>query len=183
MSQFIINIEEIKKEARAHLEKGSVSQSYGLDQKEMVRILNETLATETVCYLRYMQHYYMAQGIKEELVAKEFLVHAEEERKHANKVAERITQLDGIPSFDPALLAQRSHAEYTERNADELKQMIIDNLISERIAVEVYTQIIRWIGDKDPVTRRLYEEILEDETEHADDMLDFLESINRKDST
>ena len=159
--------------ARQHLDAGAVTPSFGPWSKEIVRLLNGALATEMVCVLRYKRHHFTAHGLNAPAVAAEFMVHANAEAGHADRIAERIVQLGGEPDFSPATLLQRSHAEYDESR--ELKAMIRANLIAERVAVETYRQMIQLIGDKDPTTRRLLEEVLEDEEEHADEMADLLE--------
>ncbi|MDP9017437.1 MAG: bacterioferritin [Candidatus Eremiobacteraeota bacterium] len=155
------------------MEKGPVTQSYKGDVKQVVDILNQALATELVCVLRYRRHFFMARGINKDAVAAEFLQHANEEQGHADLIAERITQLGGAPDFSPEGLASRSHSEYVE--GDSLVSMISENLVAERIAIESYTEIIRYFGDKDPTSRRLMEQILAVEEEHANDMADLLE--------
>jgi bacterioferritin len=159
--------------ARQHLDDGAVTPSFGPWSQEIVRLLNGALATELVCVLRYKRHHFTARGLNAPAVAEEFMVHANAEAGHADRIAERIVQLGGEPDFSPATLLQRSHAEYDESR--ELKAMIRANLIAERVAVETYRQMIQLIGDKDPTTRRLLEEVLEDEEEHADEMADLLE--------
>lgn len=149
-----------------------MTEAYGLDPEHVVDVLNQVLATETVCGLRYRSNYHVAEGILGRTVASEFLTHAEEEDAHAAQVAERITQLGGVPELDPAIVAERSHAKYVA--AETLPEMIKENLFAERIAIESYSEIIRWLGDRDPTTRRLLESILEQEEEHANDMADLL---------
>ena len=155
------------------MEMGPVTQSYKGDVKQVVNILNQALATEIVCVLRYKRHYFMARGINKDSVAAEFLAHANEEQGHADLIAERITQLGGAPDFNPEGLATRSHSEYVE--GQNLAEMIKENLVAERVAIESYTEIIRYFGDKDPTSRRLMEQILAVEEEHANDMADLLE--------
>jgi bacterioferritin len=139
--------------------------------------LNEALATELVCVLRYKRHHYTARGIHAQAVAEEFLEHANEEQEHADKIAERITQLDGDPDFNPEVLAKRSHSQYVEGTS--LVDMIREDLIAERIAIESYSEIIRYLGDNDPTSRRVMEEILAKEEEHAEDMKTLIESVGR----
>lgn len=170
---FLSDVKELRRRARQHMEKGPVTQSYKGDIKQVVNILNTALATEIVCVLRYKRHYFMARGINKDSVAAEFLAHASEEQGHADLIAERITQLGGAPDFNPEGLATRSHSEYVEGNS--LVDMIKENLIAERVAIESYTEIIRYFGDKDPTSRRLMEQILAVEEEHANDMADLLE--------
>jgi len=159
--------------ARQDLDDGAVTPSYGPWRDEIVRLLNAALATELVCVLRYKRHHFTARGLQSPAVAEEFMVHANEEAAHADRIAERIVQLGGEPDFAPATLLQRSHADYDESR--ELKAMVRANLVAERVAVETYRQMIQLIGDKDPTTRRLLEEVLRDEEEHADEMADLLE--------
>ena len=170
---FLSDVTELRRRARQHMEKGPITQSYKGDVKQVVDILNQALATEIVCVLRYKRHFYMARGINKDSVAAEFLQHANEEQGHADLIAERITQLGGAPDFSPQGLASRSHSEYVE--GDTLVDMIKENLVAERIAIESYTEIIRYFGDKDPTSRRLMEQILAVEEEHANDMADLLE--------
>ncbi len=144
----------------------------------MLRVLNEALATEIVCVLRYKRHHYMAKGIHSQAVAEEFLEHAAEEQEHADLIAERITQLDGEPNFNPDGLLTRSHSEYVE--GESLVDMIREDLIAERIAVESYSEIVRYLSDNDPTSRRLMESILAKEEEHAEDMKSLLETITRE---
>jgi len=143
-------------------------------------VLNEALATEIVCYLRYKRHYFMAEGINSQPVAAEFLQHANEELGHADQLALRITQLQGEPNFDPEGITGRSHAEYVE--GDTLVDMIRENLVAERIAIESYTEIVGWLGTGDPTTRGVFETILAVEEEHADDMLTFLQDMGQQES-
>lgn len=159
--------------AKRSLDDGAVTPSYGPWREQIVGLLNAALATELVCVLRYKRHYFTAHGMQASAVAAEFLEHANEESGHADRLAERIVQLGGEPDFAPDRLLSRSHADYDESSG--LKDMIRANLVAERVAVETYRQMITLIGDKDPTTRRLLEEVLEDEEEHADDMKDLLE--------
>ena len=170
---FLSDVKELRRRARAHIERGAVVEGYRGDRETVVRLLNEALATELVCVLRYMRHYFMAQGIASKSVADEFLQHATEEQEHVNRIAERITQLNGEPDFDPKNLATRSHSEYVEGRS--LPDMLREDLVAERIAIESYSEVIRYIGDKDPTTRRMLEEILAVEEEHATDMADLLD--------
>jgi bacterioferritin len=172
---FLSDIKEIRRRARAHMDQGAVTDGYRADRETVVRLLNESLATEIVCVLRYRRHHYMANGIHATAVAEEFLKHSQEEQGHADQIAERIVQLGGAPDFDPAGLSTRSHSEYVA--ADELVEMIRENLVAERVAIESYSEIIRYIGEGDPTTRRLMEEILAVEEEHADDMKTLLEAL------
>jgi len=170
---FLSDVKELRRRAREHMEKGSVTESYKGDVTRTIDILNQALATELVCVLRYKRHYYMAKGINKDAVANEFLTHANEEQGHADRIADRITQLGGAPDFNPQGLATRSHSEYVE--GSNLTDMIRENLVAERIAIESYTEIIRYFGSNDPTSRRLMEEILAVEEEHANDMSDLLE--------
>ena len=158
--------------ASEHLDDGAVTPSYGPWRDDIVKLLNDALATELVCVLRYKRHYFTANGVASPPIADEFLVHANEESAHADKIAERIVQLGGEPDFNPKTLLDRSHADYDE--ATELQAMVRANLVAERIAIETYRQMISLIGDKDPTTRRMLEEILTDEEEHADELKDWL---------
>jgi bacterioferritin len=166
------NIQEIRERARQKIEEGPLTQDYGLDKDRAVGILNEALATEVVCVLRYQFHHYMATGIHSTAVAEEFKEHAGEEQEHAERIAERIKQLGGKPDLNPATLMQRSHSEYKEGTS--LVDMIREDLIAERIAIESYREMVRFFGDKDPTSRVMMEEILAKEEEHADDLADLL---------
>ncbi len=178
---FLSDIQEIRRRAREHVEKGAVTPDYRADLTTALKLLNEALATEIVCTLRYRRHYFMASGIHRQGVAEEFKQHAEEEQKHADQIAERIRQLGGAPDFNPQGLLTRSHAQYAEGNS--LIDMIREDLIAERIAIESYTEMIRWFGDNDPTSRRLMEEILAKEEEHADDMATLLETLDPRESS
>ncbi|HEX5413904.1 MAG TPA: ferritin-like domain-containing protein [Terriglobia bacterium] len=175
---FLTDIEEIRRRARQHIEKGAVTPDYKGDLKTVLRVLNEALATELVCVLRYKRHHYTAKGIHSQAVAEEFLEHANEEQGHADQIAERITQLDGAPNFNPEGLLTRSHSEYVE--GETLLEMIREDLIAERVAVESYSEIIRYLGDNDPTSKRMMEGILANEEEHADDMKTLLETIGKE---
>lgn len=159
--------------ARESLSDGAITPAYGPHRDAIVKLLNDALATELVCVLRYKRHYFMASGVSSPRIAEEFLVHANEESAHADRIARRIVQLGGEPDFSPDTLLQRSHADYDASN--DLQTMVRVNLIAERIAVEAYRQMIALIGDKDPTTRRLLEDVLADEEEHADELKDWLE--------
>ena len=172
MDEFLSDVKTLRERARQHLEQGSVTDGYQADRTKVIAVLNTALATELVCVLRYKRHYYMAKGINAEPVAKEFLAHANEEQVHADLIARRITQLQGEPDFNPEGLATRSHSEYVEGGS--LLDMISENLVAERIAVETYSEIIRWLGNDDPTTRILIEELLKKEEEHADDLSNML---------
>jgi len=174
---FVSDIQELRRRARQHMEMGAVTSSYKADRETVIRILNEVLATEIVCTLRYKRHYYMATGIHAQAVAEEFLEHAKEEQGHADIAAERITQLGGSPNFNPEGLATRSHAQYVEGTS--LLDMVREDLVAERIAVESYNEIIRYLGTDDPTTRIAMEQILAKEEEHADDMKKLLETLSK----
>ncbi|RMS44043.1 Bacterioferritin [Pseudomonas amygdali pv. photiniae] len=169
------DVNTLRQRARQNVENGAVTEGYSADRETVLRLLNESLATELVCVLRYKRHYYMASGLKASVAAAEFLEHAEQEAQHADKLAERIVQLGGEPEFNPDLLSKNSHAQYVAGNT--LKEMVYEDLVAERIAVDSYREIIQYIGDSDPTTRRIFEEILAQEEEHADDMSDILEGM------
>ncbi|HEY1620315.1 MAG TPA: ferritin-like domain-containing protein [Streptosporangiaceae bacterium] len=171
---FTADITEIRERARQKMEEGPVTGSYGKDPKDVIAVLNEVLATEIVCWMRYTRHAISATGINRAQVAAEFTEHAESERGHAMLAAERISQLGGEPDFDPATIAERAHTTYETFADGDLEGMLRDNLTAERIVITTYQEIIRWIGDDDPTTRRLLESILADEEEHADDLVDLL---------
>jgi bacterioferritin len=172
---FLSDIQALRERARQHMEKGAVTEGYRADRETVIRILNEALATELVCVLRYKRHYFMAAGIHAQAVAQEFLEHANEEQQHADQIAERITQLGGEPNFSPDGLATRSHSEYVEGTT--LVDMLKEDLVAERIAIESYGEIVRYLGNDDPTTRRLMESILAVEEEHADDLKTLLETL------
>jgi bacterioferritin len=172
---FLSDIEELRRRARQSIEHGAVTDGYKADVDAVVKILNEALATEIVCVLRYKNHHYMAAGIHSQAVADEFLEHAKEEQEHADMIAERIVQLNGKPNFSPEGLTTRSHSEYIE--GETLIDMIREDLVAERIAIESYSEIIRYLGENDPTSRRLMEEILAKEEEHADDMKTLMEQL------
>jgi bacterioferritin len=169
---FLTDVRELRKRARTHIENGAVIEKYRGDRENVIKLLNVALATEIVCVLRYKRHYFMASGLESGAVADEFLVHAGEEQAHADEIATRITQLNGEPDLNPEGLLSRSHSEYVE--GETLKDMIREDLIAERVAIESYGEIIRYIGDNDPTTRRMLEGILAKEEEHAQDMSDLL---------
>lgn len=172
-SKFTMNLDEDAiSRARDHLDAGAVTPSAQPHAKEICKLLNDALATEWVCVLRYRRHFFTASGRTSPAIANEFLVHANEEMGHADRLAERIVQLGGEPLLDPANFAERSHAEYDD--SLDLDSMIRSNLVAERVAVEVYRQLIKLIGDKDPTTKRLLQDILADEEEHADELSDWL---------
>ena len=170
---FVMDLQKIREDARKHMSDGAVTQSYGADREVVLKLLNDSLATEIVCVLRYKRHHFMAKGINSEGVAAEFAQHAAEEQEHADRIAERIVQLGGEPDFAPDGLKSRSHSEYQE--GKNLTEMIRENLIAERIAIDTYREIVRYLGDSDVTTRRIFEEVLAVEEEHADDMADLLE--------
>ncbi len=173
---FITDVKEIRRRARQHIERGAVTEGYKADRDMVIKLLNEALATEIVCNLRYRRHYFMAMGIHAQPVAAEFLQHATEELQHADQIAERITQLGGAPNFNPEGLLTRSHAEYVEGSS--LVDMIKENLVAERIAIDSYGDMVRYLGDDDPTSRRMLESILAVEEEHADDMADLLTTLD-----
>ncbi|WP_419737022.1 ferritin-like domain-containing protein [Pseudomonas sp. COR18] len=169
------DVTTLRERARKNVENGAVTEGYGADRSEILRLLNESLATELVCILRYKRHYFMATGLKASVAADEFLEHANQEMAHADRLAERIVQLGGEPEFNPDLLSQQSHAQYVAGKT--LKEMVYEDLVAERIAVDSYREIIQFIGDQDPTTRRIFEDILAQEEEHADDMADILQDL------
>jgi bacterioferritin len=171
---FTADITAIRKRAMQKMEDGPVTGAYGKDPKAVIAVLNEVLATEIVCWMRYTRHAISATGINRAQVTGEFTEHAESERGHAMRAAERISQLGGEPDFDPATIAARAHTTYETFDDNDLEGMLRDNLTAERIAIITYQEIIRWLGDGDPTTRRLLEDFLADEEEHADDIVDLL---------
>jgi len=172
---FLTDVQTLRQRARQHIEQGAVTATYGADRDTVVKVLNEALATEIVCTLRYRRHYYMAQGIASESVKSEFLAHANEEQVHADQIAERIVQLGGEPDLNPENLAMRSHAQYVE--GKDLVDMIKEDLIAERIAIDSYREIAQWLTGKDSTTRRIMEEILAKEEEHAEDLSSMLQDM------
>ena len=172
MDSFKADIEEIRRRALEKMDDGAVTASYRADRERVVEILNEVLATETVCTLRYRNHYFMAKGVHAPGIEDEFLAHANEEQQHADRVAKRITELGGTPNLDPEGLATRSHAQYG--TGETLNELIKEDLLAERIAIATYSEIVRWLGNDDPTTRRMMEELLATEEEHADDMAKLL---------
>ena len=159
--------------AKKNIDQGTITPSYGPWRDDIVQLLNDSLATELVCILRYKRHHYTAKGLASPAIADEFLVHANEETEHADMIAERIVQLGGEPDFSPATLLQRSHADYDA--STDLKSMIRANLVAERVAIEAYSQMVKLIGDKDSTTRRIIEHILSQEQEHAEELSDWLD--------
>lgn len=172
MDHFVSDLKKIKARARVHMETGAVTEAYNADSKLVVEVLNDVLATEIVCVLRYKRHFFMARGMNADSIKAEFLQHASDEQQHADWIAERIVQLNGEPNFNPEGLAARSHSDYQEGSS--LIEMIKEDLIAERVAVESYSAIARWLGDDDSTTRRLIEAILKSEEEHADDLASML---------
>ena len=166
------DVQALRKHAREHLDEGAVTAGYAADREFVLKLLNDSLATELVCVLRYRRHHFMARGIHSQSVAEEFLVHSNEEQGHADEIAARIVQLGGAPDFAPAGLAGRSHAQYVE--GDSLASMIREDLVAERIAIDSYRHIVKYLGDDDPTTRRLIEGILAVEEQHADELADLL---------
>ncbi len=174
---FVADLEEIRRRAREHTESGALTAGYKADSKAVVDMLNEALATEIVCVLRYKRHYFMAQGLAAESVAQEFLEHANEEMDHADRIANRIVQLGGQPDLNPKGLSERSSSEYVEGN--DLKEMIKEDLVAERIAIDIYREAIAFVNEEDPTTRRLLEDILAKEEEHAEDMASLIAKIDK----
>ena len=172
---FLSDIKTLRARARQHIDKGAVTGDYRADRSVVCKILNEALATEIVCVLRYRRHHFMAKGVLAQSIKAEFLEHAKEEQEHADAIAERIVQLGGEPNFSPEGLATRSHAEYIE--GETLIDMIKEDLVAERIAIESYTEIIQYLDDKDPTTKRMMAWILAKEEEHADELNDLLEGL------
>jgi bacterioferritin len=174
-SAFLSDIRTLRERARQHIEQGAVTPGYRADRPTVIKILNEALATEIVCVLRYKRHYFMASGINAQSVAQEFLQHATEEQAHADQIAARIVQLGGEPNFSPEGLASRSHSEYVEGGT--LVDMIREDLVAERVAIDSYSEMIRYLGEDDPTTRRMLEGILAMEEEHADDLATLLQEL------
>lgn len=174
-SEFLSDVKELRRRARQHLDAGAVTPGYAADRDTVLKLLNTALATEIICVLRYRRHYFTASGIHAQAVAEEFLEHAQEEQAHADQLAQRIIQLGGAPDFNPDGLSARAHSEYVE--VDDLAAMIEENLVAERIAIESYTEMVHYIGDTDPTTRRIAEEILAKEEEHADELLTLIEGM------
>src|SRR6185436_7733769 len=174
---FLTDVAELRRRARQHIEEGAVTDGYRGDRETVIKLLNEALATEIVCVLRYKRHYFMAQGIHADPIAAEFLTHANEEQGHADQLAGRIVQLGGSPNFNPEGLLMRSHSEYVE--GQTLVDMIREDLVAERVAIDSYTEMIRYVGENDITTRRMLESILAVEEEHADDMSKFLSDLDK----
>ncbi len=180
-NQFEIDVDSIRKRARQHIEDGAVTAGYQGNRETVIKILNEALATEIVCVLRYRRHYFTAKGIHSEAVAAEFMQHSTEEQEHADKIAERITQLGGEPNFNPEGILERSHSEYVE--GFSLLDMIREDLVAERIAIDTYKELINYVKDSDSTTRRVFEEILAAEEEHADELADLIATFDPEKST
>jgi bacterioferritin len=174
---FLTDVKELRRRARQHIQEGAVTDLYRANRETVIKLLNEALATEIVCVLRYKRHYFMAQGIHADPIASEFLQHANEEQGHADQIAARIIQLGGSPNFNPEGMLMRSHSEYVE--GQTLLDMIKEDLIAERIAIDSYTEMIRYLGDDDITTRRMMESILAVEEEHADDLVSFLADMDK----
>ena len=174
---FLTDIKTLRERARQHIEKGAVTEGYKADRETVIKVLNEALATEIVCVLRYRRHYFMASGINADSVAAEFLQHSNDEQGHADQIAQRIVQLGGEPNFNPEGLLTRSHAEYVE--GETLTDMIKEDLVAERIAIDSYREIVQYLGNDDPTSRRLMETILAVEEEHADDLVNLLGKIEK----
>ncbi len=174
VNQFEIDVEKIRAEARTEIEKGALTTGNTGDTARIIDVLNQIVATEMVCHLRYSQNAIVAAGIDRAQVAAEFTEHAAEELQHGLRAAERISQLGGTPDLNPATLSERSHTDYVVADDTDLKTMLRENLIAERIVITTYQEMARWIGDSDPTTRRMIESILEEEEEHADDLVDLL---------
>jgi bacterioferritin len=173
--QQLSDVNSLRQRARQNVENGAVTEGYSADREEVLRLLNASLATELVCVLRYKRHYYMATGLKAAVAATEFAEHAAQEAQHADLLAERIVQLGGEPEFNPDTLSKNSHAQYVAGNT--LKEMVYEDLVAERIAIDSYREIIQYVGEQDPTTRRIFETILAQEEEHADDMADLLKDL------
>jgi len=173
----LTDVKTLREQARRHVEEGAVTENYACDKEKVIDLLNEALATELVCVLRYRHDYFMARGIHSHAVATEFLEHSNAEQAHADLIAERIVQLGGEPNFNPDELTGRSHAEY--RIGKTLQEAIRENLVAERIAIDSYREMVTFVGEGDPTTRRMLEEILAAEEEHADDLADLLQGATR----
>jgi bacterioferritin len=172
---FVTDIQTLRARARQHIERGAVTPGYRANRETVIKLLNEALATEIICVLRYKRHFFMATGINAQSVAQEFLQHANEEQLHADQIAQRIVQLGGEPNFSPDGITARSHSEYVE--GESLVDMIKEDLVAERIAIDSYREMINYFGNDDPTTRRLMETILAMEEEHADDLASLLEEL------
>jgi bacterioferritin len=174
---FLTDVKTLRARARQHIQQGAVTSGYRADRATVIKLLNEALATEIVCVLRYRRHHFMAEGMNADPVAAEFLVHANEEQQHADLIAARIVQLQGEPNFSPEGLLSRSHAEYVE--GKDLVDMIKEDLVAERVAIDSYREMIEYIGGKDSTTKRMLEGILAMEEEHADDLVGMLADLKK----
>jgi bacterioferritin len=174
---FLTDVKTLRRRAREHMMEGAVTSGYTANRETVVKLLNEALATEIVCVLRYKRHYFMADGIAADSIKAEFLQHANEEQQHADQIAARIVQLNGEPDLNPEGLASRSHAEYKE--GEDLLDMIREDLVAERIAIDSYREMINYVGDRDTTTKRMLEGILAMEEEHADDLVGMLEKMDK----
>lgn len=172
---FLTDVKTLRERARQHIEQGAVTQGYKADRETVINLLNDALATEIVCVLRYKRHYFVASGIHSQAAAPEFLEHANQEQEHADMIAHRIVQLGGEPNLSPEGMLSRSHSEYVE--GETLMDMIREDLVAERIAIDSYREMIDYLGSNDPTTRRMMEEILAVEEEHADDLVNLIERI------
>lgn len=172
---FLTDVKTLRERARKHIEEGAVTEGYTANRENVINILNEALATEIVCNLRYKSHYFRADGINASAAAQEFLEHADQEQQHADWLAERIVQLGGKPNFSPEGILSRSHAEFVE--GESLREMIEEDLVAERIAIDSYREVARYLGDQDPTSRRIMEDILAQEEEHAEDMAGLLKDL------
>jgi bacterioferritin len=175
MNEFVLDMDRIRADARRGMGKGPVTETYGTDAQRVIDVLNQVLASELVCVLRYKRHYYTAQGVHGPTVAAEFREHANDEQRHADLAAERIVQLGGQPDFNPAVLVERSHTQYVPGHT--LRDMIEEDLVGERIVISTYAEVVRWIADADPTTRRLVEQLLAEEEGHADDLRALLQQL------
>jgi bacterioferritin len=176
--RFLTDVKTLRERARRHMEQGALTAGYKADPKAVIQVLNAALATEIVCTLRYKRHQFAAKGIHSKALAAEFAEHAADEQRHADQLATRIAQLGGDPDYSPATLLARSHSEYVE--GEDLTEMLEEDLVAERIAVESYGEIVRWLGESDPTTRRVFEDILAKEEEHAEDLISLLQGLGRK---
>lgn len=167
------DVASLRRNARKNIDKGAITDSYTADKTTVIKLLNEALATEYVCVLRYYRHYFMAKGMLADSVKAEFLEHAQQEQEHAHKIAERIVQLGGEPDLNPDTLTARAHAEY--KAGKDLRDMVTEDLVAERIAIDSYREMINYIGDRDTTTKRMLEAILAQEEEHADEFADLLD--------
>src|SRR3954469_10622809 len=176
MAEFLTDVQTLRQRAREHIEQGPITSAYGADRERVIAVLNEALATEIVCWLRYQRHYHTATGIHAAAAAAEFLQHSTDELGHADRLAVRIVQLQGAPNYDPAGLTERSHAQYDA--SPYILSMLREDLVAERVAIASYSEIVRWLGDADPTTRLLFEDLLAVEEEHADDLLNLMAGLD-----